>query len=74
LTRPGPPDTLWLRKGTAGLGTCPTITSANNTFAGVTGFQADGFYNDATGWGTVNTAAFVPALARAVGFGGFGGF
>lgn len=50
------------------------ITSGNNTFAGVTGFQADGFYNDATGWGTVDAAVFVPALARAVGFGGFGGY
>ena len=30
----------------------------------VPGFSADGYYNDATGWGTVNAASFVPALAR----------
>jgi subtilase family serine protease len=30
----------------------------------VPGFNADGYYNDATGWGTVNAAWFVPALAR----------
>jgi len=31
----------------------------------VRGFQANGTYNDATGWGTVDAALFVPALARA---------
>jgi subtilase family serine protease len=30
----------------------------------VNGFQASPFYNDATGWGTVDAAQFVPALAR----------
>jgi subtilase family serine protease len=30
----------------------------------VPGFNANGFYNNATGWGTVNAASFVPALAR----------
>jgi subtilase family serine protease len=30
----------------------------------VPGFNADGYYNNATGWGTVNAASFVPALAR----------
>jgi subtilase family serine protease len=30
----------------------------------VPGFSANGSYNDATGWGTVNAATFVPALAR----------
>ena len=30
----------------------------------VPGFQADGSYSDATGWGTVDAARFVPALAR----------
>ena len=34
----------------------------------VPGFSANGYYNDATGWGTVDAARFVPALA----FGGFG--
>jgi subtilase family serine protease len=33
----------------------------------VPGFQADGYYNNATGWGTVDAAAFVPALARFAG-------
>lgn len=31
----------------------------------VPGFAANGSYNDATGWGTVDAALFVPALARA---------
>ena len=30
----------------------------------VPGFDANGYYNNATGWGTVNAASFVPALAR----------
>jgi subtilase family serine protease len=30
----------------------------------VPGFSANGSYNNATGWGTVDAAAFVPALAR----------
>jgi len=30
----------------------------------VPGFHANGSYNDATGWGTVKAASFVPALAR----------
>jgi len=30
----------------------------------VNGFNADGHYNDASGWGTVDAALFVPALAR----------
>jgi subtilase family serine protease len=33
----------------------------------VPGFAANGSYNDATGWGTVNAALFVPALARFAG-------
>ncbi|HTY97609.1 MAG TPA: S53 family peptidase [Solirubrobacteraceae bacterium] len=31
----------------------------------VRGFHANGTYSEATGWGTVNAASFVPALARA---------
>jgi hypothetical protein len=34
----------------------------------VPGFSANGSYNDATGWGTVNAASFVPALARYAGY------
>ena len=33
----------------------------------VPGFSANGSYNDATGWGTVDAASFVPALARFAG-------
>jgi subtilase family serine protease len=33
----------------------------------VPGFHANGYYNNATGWGTVNAALFVPALARYAG-------
>jgi subtilase family serine protease len=33
----------------------------------VPGFSADGYYNDATGWGTVDAAWFVPALSRSAG-------
>jgi hypothetical protein len=33
----------------------------------VPGFNANGSYNDATGWGTVNAALFVPSLARFAG-------
>jgi subtilase family serine protease len=33
----------------------------------VPGFDANGTYNNATGWGTVNAASFVPALARFAG-------
>src|ERR1700722_8316510 len=33
----------------------------------VPGFHANGSYNDATGWGTVNAALFVPTLADVAG-------
>jgi len=33
----------------------------------VPGFNANGSYNDATGWGTVNAAKFVPTLADVAG-------
>ena len=48
----------------------PADTESNDSCASsadlvtVPGFNANGFYNDATGWGTVNAASFVPALAR----------
>jgi subtilase family serine protease len=41
-----------------------SVTSGNNSFAGVTGFNAAAGYNLATGWGTIDAAKFVPALAR----------
>jgi subtilase family serine protease len=40
------------------------VTSGNNSFAGVTGTTATPGYNTATGWGTIDAAKFVPALAR----------
>ena len=36
----------------------------NNSFAGVTGFDAGTGYDLASGWGTIDAAKFVPALAR----------
>ena len=41
-----------------------SVTSGNNSFGGVTGFDAAPGYNLATGWGTIDAAQFVPALAR----------
>jgi subtilase family serine protease len=41
-----------------------SVTSGNNSFGGVTGYNATPGYNLATGWGTIDAAKFVPALAR----------
>jgi subtilase family serine protease len=41
------------------------ITTGNNSFAGVTGFTAAPGYDLASGWGTIDAAKFVPALAAA---------
>ena len=41
-----------------------SVTSGNNSFNGVTGFDAKPGYNLATGWGTIDAAKFVRALAR----------
>jgi subtilase family serine protease len=43
------------------------ITTGNNSFAGVTGYDATPGYDLASGWGTIDAAKFVPALARAAG-------
>jgi len=43
------------------------VTSGNNTFGGVTGYDATPGYDLASGWGTVDAAKFVPALARTGG-------
>ena len=40
------------------------ITSGNNSFGGVTGYDATAGYDLASGWGTIDAAKFVPALAR----------
>jgi subtilase family serine protease len=44
--------------------------SSSSDLVTVPGFNADGYYNDATGWGTVDAAAFVPALAHFAGYAG----
>jgi subtilase family serine protease len=41
------------------------VTTGNNTAYGVTGFSAAPGYDVATGWGTIDAARFVPALAQA---------
>jgi subtilase family serine protease len=40
------------------------ITEGNNTFAGVTGYEAAPGYDLAAGWGTINANEFVRALAQ----------
>lgn len=40
------------------------VTSGDNSFGGVTGFTAKAGYDLASGWGTIDAAKFVPALAR----------
>ncbi|OLE27624.1 MAG: protease [Actinobacteria bacterium 13_1_20CM_3_71_11] len=40
------------------------VTSGDNSFNGVTGFPAAPGYDLASGWGTIDGAKFVPALAR----------
>jgi subtilase family serine protease len=41
--------------------------ASSTDLVNVPGFHANGSYNDATGWGTVNAAVFVPTLARYAG-------
>ena len=41
-----------------------SVTSGNNSFGGVSGYQAGPGYNMVTGWGTIDAAKFVPALVR----------
>jgi subtilase family serine protease len=40
------------------------VTAGNNSFAGVTGFNAAPGYDMASGWGTIDANAFVHALAN----------
>ena len=40
------------------------VTSGNNSFGTVTGYDATAGYDLASGWGTINAAEFVRALAR----------
>lgn len=41
--------------------------ASSSDLVSVPGFYANGSYNDAAGWGTVDAASFVPALARFAG-------
>jgi subtilase family serine protease len=41
------------------------VTSGTNTFGNVTGYPARPGYDLASGWGTIDAARFVPALAQA---------
>jgi subtilase family serine protease len=43
------------------------VTSGDNSFAGVTGYSAARGYDLASGWGTIDAAKFVPALAHIPG-------
>ncbi len=40
------------------------MTSGNNSFGDVTGYDATAGYDLASGWGTIDAAKFVRALAR----------
>lgn len=49
------------------------VTSGDDTQYGVPGFAATTGFDTASGWGTVDPPAFVPALARAAGAAGSAG-
>jgi subtilase family serine protease len=40
------------------------VANGTNSYGGVAGFHAGSGYNLAVGWGTINAAVFVPALAH----------
>jgi subtilase family serine protease len=46
---------------------CTGSCSSDSDLVTVPGFDANGYYNEAIGWGTVDAARFVPALARLAG-------
>lgn len=43
------------------------VTSGDNSYNGVQGFQAGKGYDIVSGWGTVDAAKFVPALVKQIG-------
>jgi len=53
----------WLSTNTQARTGIVDITTGKNSFAGVTGFNAVPGYDLASGWGTIDAAKFVPALA-----------
>jgi subtilase family serine protease len=54
---------LGAEKDPAQTGIVP-VTQGDNSYSGVTGYQAGSGYTLTDGWGTVNAAEFVPALAH----------
>ena len=52
----------WSQEGVWGTG-IQDLIGGSNTYGGVTGWPVTKGYDLATGWGTVNAATFVPALA-----------
>ena len=53
-----------LRNGPSATGIVD-VTTGTNTFGNVTGYPARPGYDLASGWGTIDAARFVPALAQA---------
>jgi subtilase family serine protease len=53
-----------VRKGSGSSTGIVDVTSGDNSFGGVTGYQTGPGFDLATGWGTVDAARFVPALAQ----------
>jgi subtilase family serine protease len=53
-------DTFCLAADVQSTGAC----ASSSDLVTVPGFKANDYYNDATGWGTVDAALFVPSLAR----------
>jgi hypothetical protein len=62
-------STRWLQSLQFQDGVADIVGDSRGTpdLVSVPGFYANGSYNDATGWGTVDAASFVPALARFAG-------
>ncbi|HEV2634882.1 MAG TPA: S53 family peptidase [Actinocrinis sp.] len=54
----------WSRTGLGARTGIVDVTTGNNSYQGVTGYQAGPGYDLASGWGTVDAARFVPALAQ----------
>jgi subtilase family serine protease len=72
LARSGAPDGIVpISQGSNSYTFCPAAhiksngsCASSSDLVTVPGFPANGSYNNATGWGTVDAALFVPALAR----------
>jgi subtilase family serine protease len=72
MAQSGKPDGIVpISQGTNTFTFCPAADvqstgacASNSDLVTVPGFNANGSYNNATGWGTVDAAVFVPALAR----------